>query len=201
MASGTGWTWSWVNSGRWWWTGRPGVLRFMGSQKLGHDWATELTELNWTSSASFISFIWRFGKIEKWCDRCHSLPRIFIRELFNWSIITLQCCVSLYIQQNESAIYIHAYSLPFGLPSHSGHSCACSVSHVWIFATLQTVACQAPLSMGLSQARILEWVAISSCRGSAGIELTSPESSCISRWICYHRTTWEALLWSPQCSK
>ena len=39
------WTWVWVNSGSWWWTGRPGVLQFMGSQRVGHDWATEL---NWT---------------------------------------------------------------------------------------------------------------------------------------------------------
>ena len=38
----TQWTWVWVNSGSWWWTGRPGVLRFMGSQRVGHDWATEL---------------------------------------------------------------------------------------------------------------------------------------------------------------
>ena len=45
MASWTRWTWVWVNSGRWWWTGRPGVLQFMGSQRVGHDWATEL---NWT---------------------------------------------------------------------------------------------------------------------------------------------------------
>ena len=35
-------TWVWVNSGSWWWTGRPGVLRFMGSQRVGHDWATDL---------------------------------------------------------------------------------------------------------------------------------------------------------------
>ena len=42
MASPTQWTWVWVNSGRWWWTGRPGVLRFMGSQRVRHDWATEL---------------------------------------------------------------------------------------------------------------------------------------------------------------
>ena len=49
MASPTRWTWVWVNSGSWWWTGRPGVLRFMGSQIVRHDWATELnwTELNW----------------------------------------------------------------------------------------------------------------------------------------------------------
>ena len=42
MPSLTQWTWVWVNSGSWWWTGRPGMLRFMGSQRVGHDWATEL---------------------------------------------------------------------------------------------------------------------------------------------------------------
>ena len=44
MTSLTWWTWVWVNSGGWWWTGRPGVLQFMGLQRVGHDWATEL---NW----------------------------------------------------------------------------------------------------------------------------------------------------------
>ena len=39
MASLTQWTWVWVNSGSWWWTGRPGVLRFMGSQRVGHNWS------------------------------------------------------------------------------------------------------------------------------------------------------------------
>ena len=47
MASPTRWTWVWVDSRSWWWTGRPGMLRFMGSQRVGHDWATEL---NWTST-------------------------------------------------------------------------------------------------------------------------------------------------------
>ena len=45
MASPTQWAWVWVNSGSLWWTGRPSVLRFTGSQRVGHDWATEL---NWT---------------------------------------------------------------------------------------------------------------------------------------------------------
>ena len=50
MASLTRWTWVWVNSRSWWWTGRPGILLFMGSQRVGHDWVTELnwTELNWS---------------------------------------------------------------------------------------------------------------------------------------------------------
>ena len=43
MVSLTRWMWVWVNSGSWWWTGRPGVLQFMGSQRVGHDWVTELS--------------------------------------------------------------------------------------------------------------------------------------------------------------
>ena len=44
MASPTQWAWVWVNPRSWWWTGRPGVLQSMGSQRVRHDWATEL---NW----------------------------------------------------------------------------------------------------------------------------------------------------------
>ena len=54
MASLTQWTWVWVDSGSWCWTGRPGMLWFMGSQRVGHNWATELNwnichYLNWVS--------------------------------------------------------------------------------------------------------------------------------------------------------
>ena len=45
MASPTQWTWVWVNSGSWWWTGRLGMLWFIGLQRVGHYW---VTELNWT---------------------------------------------------------------------------------------------------------------------------------------------------------
>ena len=45
MASPTQWTWVWVSSMSWWWTGKPGMLQSMGSQTVGHHWATEL---NWT---------------------------------------------------------------------------------------------------------------------------------------------------------
>ena len=44
MPSPSQWTWVWVNWS-WWWTGRPGVLESMGSQRVGHDWSTELS---WT---------------------------------------------------------------------------------------------------------------------------------------------------------
>ena len=49
MTSPPQWTEVWVNSRSWWWTGRPGVLQSMGSQKVGHDWATEL---NWTERSN-----------------------------------------------------------------------------------------------------------------------------------------------------
>ena len=70
----TSWTWSlvvwpasfwlstvnsigvWVNSGSWWWTGRPGMLQFMGSQGVGHDWATELNWLNFSSRVCLFPF-------------------------------------------------------------------------------------------------------------------------------------------------
>ena len=47
MALPTQWTWVWVDSRSWWWTGRPGMLQFMGSQRVRHDW---VTEVNWTLS-------------------------------------------------------------------------------------------------------------------------------------------------------
>ena len=41
MASPTQWTWAWASSGRWWRTGKPGVMQSMGSQRVGHSWLTE----------------------------------------------------------------------------------------------------------------------------------------------------------------
>ena len=51
-ASPTQWTWVWPSSGSWWWPGRPGVLQPMGSQRVGHEW---VTELNWTETCLTIS--------------------------------------------------------------------------------------------------------------------------------------------------
>ena len=46
MASLTQWTWVWVSSVSWWWTGRPSMLQSMPSQRVRHDWATELKHMN-----------------------------------------------------------------------------------------------------------------------------------------------------------
>ena len=57
MTSPTQWAWVWVNPGSWWWTGRPGVLRFMASQRVRHDWAAEL---NWTERSVMFSIFYVF---------------------------------------------------------------------------------------------------------------------------------------------
>ena len=66
MASLTRWAWVWVNSGGLWWTGRPGMLQFMGSLRVGHNWATEL---NWTE----LNIVW--NQKACWCSFCFSFSR------------------------------------------------------------------------------------------------------------------------------
>ena len=75
MASPTQWTWVWVDSGIWWWTGRPGVLRFRGSHRVGHDW---MAELNWTELFSSISLHWSLRKAFL------SLLAILWKSAFRW---------------------------------------------------------------------------------------------------------------------
>ena len=61
---------SWVNSRSWWWTGRPGVLWFMGSQRVGHDWATEL---NWSENwEQFQFYYWLYIAIALCVQDSHS---------------------------------------------------------------------------------------------------------------------------------
>ena len=60
IASPTQWTWVWADSGSWWWTGKPGVLWFMGLQRVRHDWETELnfhSLLSLSSRGSLVSFL------------------------------------------------------------------------------------------------------------------------------------------------
>ena len=74
MASPTRWTWVWVNSGSWWWTGRPGMLWFMGSQRVGHDWATEL---NWTEGFFVFCFLRSLSRY-KHCSKGSQVPACLI---------------------------------------------------------------------------------------------------------------------------
>ena len=56
----TRWIWVWINSGSWWWTGRPGVLWFIGLQRVGHSWVTELTELIGLWTRNMYKDVWKW---------------------------------------------------------------------------------------------------------------------------------------------
>ena len=82
MASPTQQTWVWVNSGSWWWTGRAGMLWSMGSQRVRHDWATEL---NWT----------RWGAAKLVFTNCHTI--LHFHQQCTRVLIALHPCQKLFI--------------------------------------------------------------------------------------------------------
>ena len=86
MASLTQWTWVWVNSGSWWWTGRPGMLWFMGSQRVGHDWASNWTELNWNEHSLMI--YWQNSGL------CFSLLPVHERTGWIFSLCSINCSLA-----------------------------------------------------------------------------------------------------------
>ena len=67
MASPTRWAWVWVSSGSWWWTRRPGGLWFMGSQRVGHNWPTELNWCAWTKMKTREMGQWSITKANQVC--------------------------------------------------------------------------------------------------------------------------------------
>ena len=75
MVSSTQWTWVWVNSGSWWWTGRPGMLQSMESQKAGHDWATEL---NWTELSLGCRLLGRWQSFNNKLESIKLIPSKYI---------------------------------------------------------------------------------------------------------------------------
>ena len=85
MASPTQWTWVWVNSGSWWWTGRPGVLQSMGSQTVGHDWVTELCVCVCVCVYIYI------------CTHIHECIYLYtwMHYLYTWMYIYIYTCIQV----------------------------------------------------------------------------------------------------------
>ena len=87
MASPIQWTWVWASYGSWWWTGKPGVLQSIGSQRVGHDWAAELTDWLWCQLFEvkiMYYYIWKN----------HKILHVIIEYLV-WSELFLEVAVEL----------------------------------------------------------------------------------------------------------
>ena len=79
MASLIQWTWVWVNSGNWWWTGRPDVVQSIGLQRVGQDWETDL---NWEGNQiPSETDPWPFAHLRVFC----TLMYIFYPQ---WQLLT-----------------------------------------------------------------------------------------------------------------
>ena len=96
MAPPTWWTWVWVNSRSWWWTGRPGVLRFMGLQRVRHNW---VTKLNWTDFSLSVFF----GEMTKSFAYFSLGLLLLILLFFCWVVIIY---VFLYLLYIFSIVYL-----------------------------------------------------------------------------------------------
>ena len=183
MTSPTQRAWIWVNSGSWWCTGRPGMLQSMGSQRVRHDWATELTQvLRWLLKKKKRSqhCWWGCREIEiliktvaaaaKSLQSCQTscnpidgsppgtpIPGILQARTLEWVAIS----------------FSNAWKWKVKVKS---------LSHVWLFATPWTAAYQAPPSMGFSRQEHWSGVPLPfpGDRLNPGIKLGSPASQADS---------------------
>ena len=129
MASLTRWMWVWVNSGSWWWTGRPGMLRFLGSQR-GRTQLSDWTELNclkaiyWKDS---LVFFFPYSYEMKTETRMESITLLLLLKrlsffflkllILYWGIANQQCCDSFrWTWKGLGHIYTWIYSPPNSPP-------------------------------------------------------------------------------------
>ena len=98
----TQWTWVWASSKSWWWTGKPGMLQSMGSQRIRQDWVTELMGDNpfWNWSAlkrenNWRSFVFNVEILTKHAIDIRSL--CFVLELMKLKVFILKICMCFYL--------------------------------------------------------------------------------------------------------
>ena len=122
IASLTWWMWVWVNSGRWWWTGRPGVLQFMVSQRIRHDWATEL---NWNIQIFMLTNICIASKsVLVLTTKLKLKLLIYCKEtLTHFNIWERKLYINIYIY-----IYIHTHVYIF----YTNFICVCIYQYIHI---------------------------------------------------------------------
>ena len=116
MASLTRWMWVWVNSRSWWWTSRPGVVQFMGLQRVRHEWATEL---NWMFPVQSLNqSLIHYLQVSLLCYWFYKRHFCFSHELFKkkylfavWAHGIFVCCVTWDLLHVDSSCGVHAQQL------------------------------------------------------------------------------------------
>ena len=110
MASLTRWTRVWVNSGIWWWTGRPGVLWFIGSPRVGHDWATELNCEIWGNNGNSDRIY--FGGLQNHCCIEYNQSDFGVDHLVMSMCRVLSCVVGNSVSLRPASFCIPRPNLP-----------------------------------------------------------------------------------------
>ena len=114
MASPTHGTWVWVDSESWWWTGRPGILQFVGSQRVRHDWATEM---NWTELWTSLGLCFHVSEM-----------RVFTTAYFLLSIKYDDICESIWLMSKANAKKCVCHYSQWNYFESSNIVCVC----VWV---------------------------------------------------------------------
>ena len=193
MASLTQWTWVWASSGSWWWTGRPGVLRSMGSQRVRHEWAPEL---NWPDIYACIAgrfvAIWasREAHTVKWFSDVCPESLSCVHQKLTQHYKSRICRYSTFLKSKMKKVFsilvdsdkcercqVYCYT-----PSLCTHVCMLSCVRLFCKPMYHTLPDSSVY--GILQARILEWVAMPSSRGSSPPRPWTPVS-CITREPLY----------------
>ena len=132
MASPTQWTWVWVGSRNWCWTGRPGVLQLMGLQRVGHDW---VTELNW----------WLFWGEIFINSRCRGIAGLF--KILKDDVVKVLHSVCQQIQKIQSWPQDCKRSVFIPVPK-KGNDKECSNYHTIALISHASKKCSKPSKLG-----------------------------------------------------
>ena len=176
MASPTLWTWVWASSGSWWWTGKPGVLQSMGSQRGRHDWATEV---NWTHDKSW-----------EWIACQAYIPIKGFRQC--WVLLMMAGCWSREPQLSlpvKGAFVKGNWAVRVGLPlTYMKNVLLCTTvchSHLEGLAWVQALAKPSTLTSGENFYLLVGLTFHGKMKGLAFREVFSPiRSHLLYLWIC-----------------
>ena len=198
IASLTRWTWVWVNSGSWWWTGRSGVLLFMASQRVGLDWATEL---NWTE---FHGCNRQMQWLLKWVTTFSLTPRMSTFHLAISCLTTsnLPWFMDLTFQVPMQYCSLQHLILPLSPVTSTTGYCFCFGSIPSFFLELylywSLVVYWAPTDLGSSSFSILSFYLFILFMGFSmqeywsGLPFPSPVDHILSDLSTMTRLTWVA---------